>query len=124
MADGIELATTAISDLTALAGAFFFLVSAVGLLRLPDFFSRLHAPTKAATMGVILLGLSSALQSLREGSLVWLEDLAIFFFLCLTVPVSAQILARAAASHRLPGSKGRRARKALGSEGESGTQSR
>lgn len=113
MADGVELAMTLISDLTALAGAVFFLVSAVGLLRLPEFFSRLHAPTKAATMGVILLGLSSALQSLREGSLVWLEDLAIFLFLCLTVPVSAQILGRAAASRRLPGSRSRSAREAL-----------
>ena len=113
MADKLWLVTTVVSDVTALAGALFFLVSAIGLFRLPDFFSRLHAPTKAATMGVILLGISSTLQSLREGNLVWLEDLAIFCFLCLTVPVSAQILARAAASRRVPGSRGRRAREAL-----------
>ncbi len=80
----------------ALAGALFFLISAIGLLRLPDFYCRIHAPTKAASLGVILLGLSSVLRSLGQGSLVWLEDLAIIFFLFLTVPVSSQVLARAA----------------------------
>ena len=80
----------------ALAGALFFLISAIGLLRLPDFYCRIHAPTKAASLGVILLGLSSVLRSLGQGNLVWLEDLAIILFLFLTVPVSSQVLARAA----------------------------
>jgi multicomponent K+:H+ antiporter subunit G len=35
-----------------LVGAFFILVGAIGLARLPDFFMRLHAPTKASTLGV------------------------------------------------------------------------
>ena len=94
-----ELATQAIgwtAELLALAGAVFFLISAIGLLRLPDFLCRIHAPTKAASLGVILLGLSSMLRSLVQGNLVWLEDLAIICFLFLTVPVSSQVLARAA----------------------------
>ena len=85
-----------IADLLALAGALSFLLSAIGLLRLPDFYCRIHAPTKAATLGVILLGLASVLRSLGQGNLVWLEDLAIIVFLFLTVPVSSQVLARAA----------------------------
>ena len=85
-----------IAEILALAGAVFFLVSAIGLLRLPDFYCRIHAPTKAATLGVILLGLASVLRSLEQGSLIWLEDLAIICFLFLTVPVSSQVLARAA----------------------------
>ena len=84
------------ADLLALAGALSFLLSAIGLLRLPDFYCRIHAPTKAATLGVILLGLASVLRSLGQGNLVWLEDLAIIVFLFLTVPVSSQVLARAA----------------------------
>lgn len=84
------------ADVLALAGALFFLISAIGLLRLPDFFCRVHAPTKAATLGVILLGLSSVLRSLVQGNLVWVEDLAIICFLFLTVPVSSQVLAREA----------------------------
>lgn len=84
------------AELLALAGALFFLISAIGLLRLPDFLCRIHAPTKAATLGVILLGLSSVLRSLGQGNPVWLEDLAVIVFLFLTVPVSSQVLARAA----------------------------
>ena len=33
-------------------GAFFLLVGAIGMVRLPDFYMRLHAPTKASTLGV------------------------------------------------------------------------
>lgn len=89
------------ADVLSLAGALFFLISAIGLLRLPDFFCRIHAPTKAATLGVILLGLSSVLRSLSQGNLVWLEDLVIIVFLFLTVPVSSQVLAREASRHQI-----------------------
>ena len=89
------------ADVLSLAGALFFLISAIGLLRLPDFFCRIHAPTKAATLGVILLGLSSAVRSLSQGNLVWLEDLVIIVFLFLTVPVSSQVLAREASRSRV-----------------------
>lgn len=88
-----------VSEILALAGALFFLISAIGLLRLPDFYCRVHAPTKAATLGVILLGLASVLSSLEQGNLLWIEDLAIVVFLFLTVPVSSQVLARAARRH-------------------------
>ena len=40
--------------LLSLAGALFFLAAGVGLLRLPDFYTRAHAPTKAATLGLLL----------------------------------------------------------------------
>ena len=85
-----------IADLLVLAGAFFFLVSAIGLLRLPDIFRRIHAPTKAATLGVVLLGAGAVTRSLAQGTLVWIEDVAIIAFLFLTVPISSQVLARAA----------------------------
>lgn len=92
---GLEMLSV-VADLLALSGALFFLISAVGLLRLPDFFCRVHAPTKAATLGVMLLGLSAGMRSLSQGDLVWLEDLAILLFLFLTIPISSQVLARAA----------------------------
>lgn len=84
------------ADLLAVGGALFFLISAIGLLRLPDFYCRIHAPTKAATLGVMLLGMSGVLRSLAQGDLVWMEDLAILLFLFLTIPISSQVLARAA----------------------------
>lgn len=85
-----------LAELLTLLGALFFLISAIGLLRLPDFFCRIHAPTKAGTLGVVLLGLGAVLRSLANGDLLWLEELAILIFLFLTIPVSAQVLARAA----------------------------
>jgi multicomponent K+:H+ antiporter subunit G len=94
--EALGSALVVIADLLAVAGALFFLISAVGLLRLPDFYCRIHAPTKAATLGVFLLGLSGVLRSLVQGDLVWTEDLAILLFLFLTIPVSSQVLARAA----------------------------
>ena len=84
------------AGVATLAGAFLFLASAIGLLRLPDFFSRVHAPTKAATLGVSLLGLASLLESLPRGDLAWIEDLVLVLFLLLTVPVGSQVLLKAA----------------------------
>jgi multicomponent K+:H+ antiporter subunit G len=91
-----------LSGAATLLGAFLFLASAIGLLRLPDFYSRIHAPTKAATLGVSLLGLATLLRSLPRQDLLWIEDLLIVAFLLLTVPVSSQVLLRAAATRRVP----------------------
>ena len=88
--------------LLTLVGSFLFLASSIGLLRLPDFYSRVHAPTKAATLGVTLLTLASLARSLPSGDLVWIEDLLIVVFLLLTVPVSSQVLLRGAATRRVP----------------------
>lgn len=88
--------------LSTLLGAFLFLASAIGLLRFPDLYTRVHSPTKAATLGVALLGLASLLRSLPRGDLVWIEDLLIVVFLFLTVPVSSQVLMLAAATRRVP----------------------
>ena len=51
--------------------AFFLLVGAIGLVRLPDFYMRLHAPTKASTLGVggVLIGFLATLSYLRVGPL-------------------------------------------------------
>lgn len=85
-----------LAEILGLIGSLFFLVAAIGLWRLPDFFCRIHAPTKAATLGVMLLGLSAVVRSLAKGDLLWLEELAILVFLFLTIPISSQVLARAA----------------------------
>ena len=64
-----------------LAGLFFFLAGTVGLLRFPDAYSRLHAVTKADTLGLGLLvvGLSlrsDSWQSVTQMLLVWLLVMA------------------------------------------------
>lgn len=78
-----------------LVGAFFLLVGAIGLVRLPDFFMRLHAPTKASTLGVGSFLLASMLLSMARGT-VGFAELLITLFIFLTAPVSANLMAQAA----------------------------
>lgn len=80
-------------------GGAFALVGAIGLLRFGDFFMRLHAPTKASTLGVGGVLLASLVLGLARGD--WgLEELLITLFVFLTAPVSAQVLAQAALQQR------------------------
>ena len=78
-----------------LAGAFFLLVGAIGLARLPDFFMRLHAPTKASTLGVGGILLASMLVSVARENFGFAE-LLITLFVFVTAPVSANLMAQAA----------------------------
>ncbi|MGE0874970.1 MAG: Na+/H+ antiporter subunit G [Burkholderiales bacterium] len=77
-----------------LVGSFFVLVGAIGLARLPDFFTRLHAPTKATTLGVGGMLLASMAHFLALGA-PSVHELLITLFLFVTAPVSAYMLARA-----------------------------
>lgn len=76
-----------------LIGAFFSLIAAVGMIRLPDLYTRMHAASKAGTMGSGLMLLSVAVISF-DGS-VLVRAIVGFLFLLLTAPVSAHLLARA-----------------------------
>jgi multicomponent Na+:H+ antiporter subunit G len=77
-----------------LAGTLFMFVASLGVLRLPDFYARIHAPTKAATLGLAFL-LGALALHFPELSNVTKAALAILF-IGVTAPVGAHILARAA----------------------------
>jgi len=82
-------------------GGFFVLVGSLGLAKLPDFFTRLHAPTKATTLGIgSILIASMLLTSLRDGSFS-VHELVISLFLFITAPVSAHMMAKAALHKRI-----------------------
>ena len=83
------------SALLILAASFFLLVGAIGLIRLPDFFMRLHAPTKASTLGVGGVLLASMLVAAARGR-PGVAELLITLFVFLTAPVSANVMAQAA----------------------------
>ncbi|WP_245990063.1 cation:proton antiporter [Tabrizicola piscis] len=74
-------------------GGIFALVGSYGLLRLPQPMQRLHAPTKATTIGVGAALLVSALDMVPQGSISW-QELLITVFLLLTAPISALFLAK------------------------------
>lgn len=82
-----------VSILIVLGGGFAA-IAGLGLLRLPDVLIRMHATTKAGTLGVglIVLGVSVHFAS----SLVITKALLIIAFMFLTAPVGAHLIARAA----------------------------
>ena len=82
-------------------GAAFALIGSVGLARFPDFFTRLHGPTKATTLGVGSLVLASAVWLSTHGDGITLREVLIAAFLFLTAPVSAHLLAKAALHRRV-----------------------
>ena len=77
-----------------LSGAGFALIAAIGVLRMPDFYMRMHAATKAGAFGALLLLLAAALHfgTLRAA----VTSLAVIVFFYLTTPVAAQTLAESA----------------------------
>ena len=85
----------AVVSVLLLIGACFTLVGSIGLARLPDFFSRLHAPTKATTLGLSSMLLASMLYFALSGT-PSVHELLIALFLFVSAPVSAHLLARAA----------------------------
>lgn len=92
--------TTWISVALIAVGTAFSLLAAVGVLRMPDFFSRLQTSTKSSTLGVGCLVLAAALQF--EGTGPMTRALLVVAFLMLTSPIAAQMLARAAYAEGVP----------------------
>ena len=86
----------ALVSLLILAGAFFTLAGSIGLVRFPDFFLRLHGPTKATTLGVGSLLLASAVYFSWQEAQIRFQEVLIMLFLFMTAPVSAHLLAKAA----------------------------
>lgn len=82
-------------------GALFSLLAAIGIVRFPDLYTRMHAASKAGTVGSGLLLLAAGLHALDVA--VLFRALAGFFFFVLTAPISAHLLAKAAhqAGYRL-----------------------
>lgn len=83
------------------AGSAFVLVGAFGLVRLSEFFKRLHGPTKASTLGVGCLLVASVGYHAYIGSDPQPRELLITAFLFITAPISAHLMAKAALSLRM-----------------------
>lgn len=76
-------------------GGAFTLIGAVGLARMPDFFTRLHGPSKASTLGIGGILLASLVHFNAAGT-ISLKELLITLLIFITTPVSAQLLCKAA----------------------------
>ncbi|MGL4611428.1 MAG: monovalent cation/H(+) antiporter subunit G [Trueperaceae bacterium] len=85
--------TEIIIGVLILLGSFFVFVAGFGLLRMPDLYIRMHAATKAGTLGV---GFTVAAVAVFYGTPhTVVVAIVIFFFFLLTAPVGAHILGRA-----------------------------
>lgn len=82
-------------------GGLFTLIGAIGMVRFPDFYMRLHAPTKATTLGVGGVLLASMGYGWMTGHF-GAGELLIALFLFVTAPVSANLMAKAALHLRVP----------------------
>ena len=96
-----------------LLGSAFTLVGAIGLLRLPDFYMRLHGPTKSTTLGVGGIVLASVVYFSTHDNYASLHELLIPAFLFLTAPISAHMLSKAGIQQRVFISSATRGRPAV-----------
>lgn len=81
-------------------GALFTLVAAIGVARMPDVFLRMHGSAKAGTVGIIASLLALVVHF--DDPAIRARALLIALFLCITAPIVAQVLARAALAARTP----------------------
>jgi multicomponent Na+:H+ antiporter subunit G len=90
----MEVFTQVVVGVLVVAGGLFSLVAAIGVVRLPDILVRMHASTKAGTLGAGLILLAVAVF-FRAGDISARAGAGIAFLL-LTAPVAAHMIARAA----------------------------
>lgn len=86
--------TALIAAALLLVGSVFCVVAAVGMLRLPDTLMRMHAATKAGTLGAGCILAAEAVMTADLGTT--LKVAAVIVFLLLTAPVGAHLIGRAA----------------------------
>jgi multicomponent K+:H+ antiporter subunit G len=86
--------------LLLLASGMVVLVAASGLVRLPDFFARMHAPALASTLAAWIVTFASILHFSTRGAGLALHVWLIIIVLSITVPVTTIVLARAALFRR------------------------
>lgn len=92
--------TEYLAGILVLAGALLALLAAVGVVRLPDVFTRMQASTKALTLGLGCL--LAGLVLLHPTTEFVIRAGSIAAFVMLTAPVSAHVIARAAARTGAP----------------------
>ena len=86
-----------------LIGTLFMLISAVGVIKMPDLYLRMSASTKTSTLGVACMLMGAVFFFFGEEELgVITRTIAIIFFILLTAPVAAHLLGRAGYYNGVP----------------------
>jgi multicomponent K+:H+ antiporter subunit G len=85
-----------LTGLLVVIGSAFAAIGSFGLIRLPTFFRRIHAPTLGATLGVWAMMLATITYFSVQGNNLFLHAVLIAFFVAVTAPVTTIFLMRAA----------------------------
>ena len=91
-----------IAAIGLLLGSFFVVVSAIGMIRFPDVFCRMHATGKAGTLGIVFMLLGTMVIFLVADRSVLFRGALAIFFQFLTTPAATHLLARAAYIRQYP----------------------
>ncbi|ASQ45753.1 monovalent cation/H(+) antiporter subunit G [Legionella clemsonensis] len=75
-------------------GSFFIFIAAVGILKMPDIFIRMHAATKAGTLGCGLILIGATIYFLQIQ--VAIESFLTLIFIYITAPIASHLIARSA----------------------------
>ena len=90
-----------IISILLLIGGSFVLIGSIGLVTMPDFFMRLHGPTKATTLGMAALLTAAMVFFSTTNDGLSVKEVLISLFLLLTAPISAYMMIKTAIHHKL-----------------------
>ena len=96
---------TTLAELLVLLGAAAAFIGSLGLLRLPSFFERVHAPTMGTTLGTAFILLGSMVQFGVLESRFVMHEILIGAFMTFSTPVTYLLLGRAALQRERGGSR-------------------
>lgn len=96
----MQLAMELLVSFFLIVGAFFMLIGGIGMVRLPDLFMRLHAPTKSSTLGLGSFLIAAMIYAAFHGRFGF-PELLLTLLAFITAPVSANLMAQAALHLRL-----------------------
>ncbi|WP_078390910.1 monovalent cation/H(+) antiporter subunit G [Shouchella patagoniensis] len=85
-----------IISILALLGSIFGLLAALGIIRLPDVYSRLHATGKNSTFGIMMIMSATFLYFLTQHNQFIGKLLLTILFVFITVPIAALVISRSA----------------------------
>lgn len=89
-----------------IVASFFLLVAAIGLVRLPDYYMRLHAATKGMTVGIGCMLIASAIFFSIQRNEFEVQQVLITLFLFMTAPITVHLMAKAALHVRIKAKPG------------------
>lgn len=92
----MNLLLESVISVLVLIGSFFTLVSSIGLVRLPDFYTRLHGPTKTSTLGLGAVLIGAIFAPMLRGNWPGLAELLLTLFVFVSAPIVANMLSIAA----------------------------